>query len=144
MRLELTEPCALCELDITELIAYVLPRQSIEPPPRFPAVRRDLALVIDREFPVGSVVRTVAQVESPLLEDVELFDVYEGEPIATGKKSVALALNYRAKDRTLTDEEVNRAHAALSRRLRRVWGRSCGSRTRTGSDCVRGNLRRKE
>jgi len=44
---------------------------------------------------------------------VELFDVYEGEPIATGKKSVALALSYRARDRTLTDEEVNRAHAAL-------------------------------
>jgi len=113
MRLELTQPCALCELDIAQLIAYVLPRQSIEPPPRFPAVRRDLALVLDREFPVGSVVRTVAQVESPLLEGVELFDVYEGEPIASGKKSVALALNYRAKDRTLTDEEVNQAHAAL-------------------------------
>ena len=113
MRLELTQPCALCELDIAQLIAYVLPRKSIEPPPRFPAVRRDLALVLDREFPVGSVVRTVAQVESPLLEGVELFDVYEGEPIASGKKSVALALNYRAKDRTLTDEEVNRAHAAL-------------------------------
>jgi phenylalanyl-tRNA synthetase beta chain len=112
-RLELTEPCALCELDITELIAYVLPRRSIEPPPRFPAVRRDLAVVIDREFPAGSVMQTVAQVESPLLEDVELFDVYEGEPIATGKKSVALALSYRARDRTLTDEEVNRAHAAL-------------------------------
>ena len=61
MRLELTQPCALCELDIAQLIAYVLPRQSIEPPPRFPAVRRDLALVLDREFPVGSVVRTVAQ-----------------------------------------------------------------------------------
>ncbi len=113
MRLELTQPSALCELDIAQLIAYVLPRQSIEPPPRFPAVRRDLALVLDREFPVGSVVRTVAQVESPLLEGVELFNVYEGEPIASGKKSVALALNYRAKDRTLTDEEVNRAHAAL-------------------------------
>ncbi len=113
MRLELDLPCVLCELDIKGLIAYVLPRQSIEPPARFPAVRRDLALVVDREFPAGSVVRAVAQVESPLLEDVELFDVYEGEPIATGKKSVALALSYRARDRTLTDEEVNRAHAAL-------------------------------
>ncbi len=113
MRLELTQPCALCELDIAQLIAYVLPRKSIEPPPRFPAVGRDLALVVDRDFPAGSVVRTVAQVESPLLEGVELFDVYEGEPIASGKKSVALALSYRARDRTLTDEEVNRAHAAL-------------------------------
>jgi phenylalanyl-tRNA synthetase beta chain len=69
--------------------------------------------VIDRECPADSVVRTVGQIGSSLLESVELFDVYEGEPIQEGKKSVALALSYRARDRTLTDEEVNRVHAAL-------------------------------
>ncbi len=113
MRLALAEACALCELDISKIIAYVPTRKSIEPPPRFPAVRRDLAVVVDREFPAGNVMRTVAGMETPLLESVELFDVYEGESIAPGKKSVALALSYRARDRTLTDEEVNRAHAAL-------------------------------
>jgi phenylalanyl-tRNA synthetase beta chain len=113
MRLELTEPCALCELDIGTLIAYGSRRKSIEPPPRYPAIRRDLALVLDRDFPAESVVRTVAQIESPWLEGAELFDVYEGESVGAGKKSVAFALSYRAKDRTLTDEEVNRAHAAL-------------------------------
>jgi phenylalanyl-tRNA synthetase beta chain len=113
MRLELAAPCAVCELDIENLIAYGLPRKSIEAPPRFPAVRRDLALVIDREFPAYNVVKAVEQIGSQCLESVTLFDVYEGEPIPAGKKSVALALNYRAKDRTLTDEEVNGEHAAL-------------------------------
>ncbi|MFZ0889978.1 MAG: hypothetical protein WA005_16145, partial [Candidatus Binataceae bacterium] len=113
MRLELNGPCATFELDIKHLIAYGLPAKSIEPPPRFPAVRRDLALVLDREFPAGGVVATVKQIGPPILERVELFDVYVGEPIAAGKKSLALALSYRAKDRTLTDEEVNRAHAEL-------------------------------
>jgi len=55
----------------------------------------------------------VKQIGPPILEGVELFDVYVGEPIPAGRKSVALALSYRAKDRTLTDEEVNRAHAEL-------------------------------
>ena len=49
----------------------------------------------------------------PLLESVEVFDVYEGGSIAPGKKSMALACRYRGKDRTLTDEEVNRAHGEL-------------------------------
>jgi phenylalanyl-tRNA synthetase beta chain len=109
-----TEPCVVCELDLEKLKAYgFTPRSSIEPPARFPAVRRDLALVIDREFPAAELVKTVRELGLELLEDVTVFDVYEGQSVARGKKSVALALTYRAKDRTLTDEEVNRVHAAL-------------------------------
>ena len=114
MERDLTEPCVVCELDLEKLKAYgFTPRSSIEPPPRFPAVRRDLALVIDREFPAAELVKTVGELGTELLEDVTVFDVYEGQSVARGKKSVALALTYRAKDRTLTDEEVNRIHAAL-------------------------------
>jgi phenylalanyl-tRNA synthetase beta chain len=114
MERDLSEPCVVCELDLEKLKVYgFTPRRVIEPPPRFPAVRRDLALVIDREFPAAVVVKTVRELGSDLLEDVAVFDVYEGQSVASGKKSVALALTYRAKDRTLTDEEVNRVHAAL-------------------------------
>ena len=114
LRLELNDPCVLFELDSQHLLAYgSLARQAIIAPPRFPAIRRDLALVLERDFPADRVRRAVSEITSPLLESVELFDVYEGNPIAPGKKSVALACRYRGKDRTLTDEEVNRAHAAL-------------------------------
>jgi phenylalanyl-tRNA synthetase beta chain len=91
-------------------------------PPRVPAVRRDLALVLERDFPAERVRKTISEIDSPLLESVELFDVYEGNPIAPGKKSVALACRYRAKDRTLTDEEVNRAHAALIEKAKALLG----------------------
>ena len=57
-----------------------------------------------------------------MLESVEVFDVYEGESIAPGKKSMALACRYRGKDRTLTDEEVNRTHAELTERVRMQLG----------------------
>ena len=78
-------------------------------------MRRDLALVIDREVPAATVIDTIRQTNSPLLESVDLFDVYTGEGIAPDKKSMALSLRYRAKERTLTDEEVNRAHENLVR-----------------------------
>ena len=114
MRLDLNDPCAVYELDLSRLIAYGFsPRKTFQPPPKFPAIRRDLALVLDRNFPADMVVKTVRECGTSLLESVEVFDVYEGTAVAAGKKSVALTCRYRAKDRTLTDEEVNRIHAAL-------------------------------
>jgi phenylalanyl-tRNA synthetase beta chain len=123
MRLELDGPCAVLELDLTKFISYgFTPRKTIEVPARFPAVRRDVALVLERELPVVTVVETVKEVAPPLLESVEIFDVYEGQGIETGRKSVALACRYRAKDRTLTDEEVNRVHSAVVERARTRLG----------------------
>jgi phenylalanyl-tRNA synthetase beta chain len=111
LRFELSQPCVLLEVDLTNLMAYSSNgSQSVQPPPRFPAVRRDVALLIDQGFPADTVVRTIEGLDIALLESVELFDVYQGESIPDGKKSIALACRYRAKDRTLTDEEVNRAH----------------------------------
>jgi phenylalanyl-tRNA synthetase beta chain len=113
LRLELSSPCVVFELDLPKLMTYSTARAQVVAPPRFPAIRRDLALLLDREFPAGRVVRTISDLHAPLLESVELFDVYQGDSIPAGKKSVALACRYRAKDRTLTDEEVNRAHNLL-------------------------------
>jgi phenylalanyl-tRNA synthetase beta chain len=112
-RLELARSCGLFELDFGLLAAYERPPKEIQPPPRFPAVRRDLAVVLDRAVAAASVIDTIRQTNQPLLESVEIFDVYTGEGIPADKKSVALALRYRNKERTLTDEEVNRAHESL-------------------------------
>jgi len=81
-----------------------------------------LALVLDRNFPADMVLKTIRECGASLLESVEVFDVYEGTAVAPGKKSVALACRYRGKDRTLTDEEVNRAHAALIERATALLG----------------------
>ena len=64
-------------------------------------------------MPGAAVIETIGQHGPALLESVEIFDVYTGEGIAADKKSVALSLRYRDKERTLTDEEVNRAHEEL-------------------------------
>jgi len=122
-RLELDRSCNLFELDLTLLLAYgpTLPG-PIELPPRFPAVRRDVALLVDAALPAATLVGSIKEDAPLLLESVRVFDVYEGESIPAGKKSVALACLYRAAERTLTDDEVNRAHAELVDKVRARLG----------------------
>ena len=123
MRLDLNDSCAVFELDLANFIAYGFsPRKSLQAPPRFPAIRRDLALVLDRNFPADVILKTIRECGASLLESVEVFDVYEGSAVAPGKKSVALACRYRGMDRTLTDEEVNRIHAVLVEQARMRLG----------------------
>ncbi|HVA83474.1 MAG TPA: phenylalanine--tRNA ligase subunit beta [Candidatus Binataceae bacterium] len=123
IRLELNSPCVLTELDLVHLIAYgFLPRREVIAPPRYPAIRRDLALVVDRDISAARMIAAIRESAPPLLESVEVFDVYEGGSIAPGRKSMALTCRYRGKDRTLTDEEVNRAHGELIDGVRRGLG----------------------
>ncbi|WP_018130776.1 phenylalanine--tRNA ligase subunit beta [Effusibacillus pohliae] len=78
--------------------------------PRFPAIERDIAVVVPLDVPAGSLELAIREAAGELLEEVRLFDVYQGEQVETGKKSVAFSLVYRAEDRTLTDEEVQARH----------------------------------
>lgn len=85
------------------------------PLPRFPAVRRDFAFVVDASVPAAALVGrfTACSAVSGLLEHVEIFDVYQGKGVADGKKSVALAVTLRAPDRTLGEADVQRIADAL-------------------------------
>jgi phenylalanyl-tRNA synthetase beta chain len=85
------------------------------PIPRLPAVLRDLAVVVKEEVAAASVEQAIR--EEPLVEGVTLFDVYRGAPLPAGKKNLALAICYRAADRTLTDAEADAAHARIVKRL---------------------------
>jgi phenylalanyl-tRNA synthetase beta chain len=107
----------LAELDFTELAAYVPRRVSLTPLPRFPAVTRDLAVVVDEAFQAGEVVEEVRALEEPQIESVRLFDCYRGAPIPAGKKSLAYTIAYRSPERTLRDDDVNALHARVLDRL---------------------------
>ena len=71
---------------------------------------RDIALELDRNVSAGSIIDVIKANSSKLLKDVQVFDVYEGDKMAPGKKSVAFSLTYFDAERTLTDEEVVAAH----------------------------------
>ncbi|BDG06803.1 phenylalanine--tRNA ligase subunit beta [Anaeromyxobacter oryzae] len=100
-------------LDALVRAATLVPRYG--PIPRMPAVLRDLAVVVDEAVTAASVEALVRQ--EPLVEAVTLFDVYRGAPLPAGKKNLALAISYRAPDRTLTDAEAEDAHARIVKRL---------------------------
>ena len=101
--------CAL-EVDLDAIpITEVLPVPSVSP---FPAVFQDVALVVDADVAAQSVIDAVRTGAGELLEDVRLFDVYSGPQIGEGRKSLALALRFRAPDRTLTEEEASAARDA--------------------------------
>ena len=74
---------------------------------KFPASTRDISMVVDKDVTVGTLENAIEKKGGKLLENCTLFDIYEGEQVGEGKKSVAFSLVFRAKDRTLADTEVN-------------------------------------
>jgi phenylalanyl-tRNA synthetase beta chain len=114
---DLAEEVWIAELDFAELAHYVSRRVTLRPLPRFPAVTRDIAVVVDEAFRAGEILEEVRALEEPQVESVRLFDCYRGSPVPPGKKSLAYTIAYRAADRTLTDDEVNALHAAVRERL---------------------------
>jgi phenylalanyl-tRNA synthetase beta chain len=107
----------VAELDFAEVGHYVPRRVALGPLPRFPAVTRDIAVIVDEAFLAGEIVEEVRALGVPQIESVRLFDCYRGTPIPPGRKSLAYTIAYRAPDRTLTDDEVNALHAAVLDRL---------------------------
>ena len=79
-----------------------------KPLPKFPAVSRDFSFVCDEEVEVGTIEEVMAKAAGKLLEDIKLFDIFRGEKLGEGKKSVAFRVILRAPDRTLTVEEADK------------------------------------
>ncbi|MBE0466200.1 MAG: phenylalanine--tRNA ligase subunit beta [Candidatus Desulforudis sp.] len=94
------------EVDLETMVALEKQSPMFTPLPRFPSVDRDLAVVIRKDFPVAEVTAVIRQAGGEFLREVRLFDVYEGRQIRKGCRSLGFALNFRAEDRTLTDEEI--------------------------------------
>jgi phenylalanyl-tRNA synthetase beta chain len=92
------------------------------PLPRYPAVYRDIALVLPDRIPAARVAEALYQYGRPWLVDARLFDVYAGDPVPAGKRSLAFRLSYRDPERTLTDELVNSHHQALVAALEKELG----------------------
>jgi phenylalanyl-tRNA synthetase beta chain len=119
-RLEVNQPIFVAELNLEKLLDLSRERRiSYKLVAKFPPVKRDLAVVVDREVPVAQIEKVI-RAKGKNLEKLELFDVYEGKGIPEGKKSVAFSLTFRAPDRTLSDEEVNKVLADIINELSKI------------------------
>lgn len=112
---ETREGAVVFELDLDVLAKAARVKITARPLPRFPSVRRDFALVVDQTLPAATLrarFEACAAAEG-LMEQVDIFDVYQGKGVAAGKKSIAVAVTLRAADRTLTEADVSRISDAL-------------------------------
>jgi phenylalanyl-tRNA synthetase beta chain len=119
---DLPAPAFVAEVCLSALVARAAAVPRYTALPRFPAVQRDLALVVGDEVTVAQVEAAIRGTAVPWLVEVALFDVYSGSQVGAGKRSLAWSLTYQAPDRTLTDAEVNEAHARVVGELARRFG----------------------
>ena len=105
---EIEVPCYVAEIDLLGMFETVDENVKFSQLPKFPAAERDIAVLVDKDIAVGDLEATIIKASGALLDNVKLFDVYEGDRIPEDKKSVAFAIAFRAPDRSLTGDEVDK------------------------------------
>ena len=110
----------VAEIKLDVLLGIEKRKTVYKPLPKFPAVERDFAMLVDKEVPVGTLEKAISSGGGRLCEKIELFDVYEGAQIPEGKKSVAFSVWLRSQDSTLTDKEIDEANAKIIKKLESV------------------------
>ncbi|MCM3725352.1 phenylalanine--tRNA ligase subunit beta [Neobacillus cucumis] len=125
-------PTVQKELDLKDTYVFELSLQSVlqeetaplqyNSIPRFPTITRDIALVVNRETVSGTLKEIILSTGAPLLQEAMVFDLYEGERMEEGKKSIAFSLKYLDPERTLTDEEVTKVHERVLEALKEKAG----------------------
>lgn len=108
---------AVFELDFTAILALATEERRYRPLPRYPAVSRDVAFMLADHIPAARAEEVIRRHGGPFLESLRLFDVYRGEGILPGHRSLAYSLVYRSPEKTLTDREVDEIHAGVRRAL---------------------------
>jgi phenylalanyl-tRNA synthetase beta chain len=108
------------ELDLEAILAAVPDRFPYRPFSTFPPAKRDVAVIVPADTPAERVLAEIRAAGVELLTEASLFDVYTGEGIPSGTKSMAFALTYQAPDRTLSDKELAKGHEKVEGRLRHV------------------------
>ena len=103
----------LAEMDIEKILQYKNTEWKYEPLPKYPAMVRDIAVIVKDDVLAGDMEEEIKKVNPYLIESVELFDVYKGEHIKEGYKSTAFSVTYRNKDRTMKEKEVEKIHEKI-------------------------------
>ncbi|MBP8645736.1 MAG: phenylalanine--tRNA ligase subunit beta [Syntrophobacteraceae bacterium] len=114
---ELRNPVFVFDLDFELLFSHRGPPTRFRPLPKFPSVARDMAVVVDEELPAKTIRDFILLQREPLMERVEIFDIYRHPRMGTDRKSLGFRVVYRAQDRSLTDDEVNEIHAEIVRKV---------------------------
>ncbi len=105
---DLKKRAFIFELNFDELSKFCLTEKSFSALAKFPGIQRDLSIIVDEKITAQEIYQVIANIEEDLVREIKIFDLYQGNHIPRGKKSLTYRIKYQALDRTLTDEEVNR------------------------------------
>ncbi len=114
------EKVYIAEIKLDILLAIEKRKTTYKPLPKFPAVERDFAMLVDADCPVGNIEKAISSGAGRLLEKIELFDIYQGAQIPEGKKSVAYSVFLRSADHTLTDTEIDDVNSKIIKKLEAI------------------------
>ncbi|OFI06145.1 phenylalanine--tRNA ligase beta subunit [Clostridium acetireducens DSM 10703] len=119
---DIEENCYIAELNLDILCKSANIDKKYKPLPKFPAVTRDIALIVDDNVLVEEIENIILNQGGKMVECVNLFDVYKGKQVPEGKKSIAYSITYRLENKTLTDKEVKKVHDKIVRTLENKLG----------------------
>lgn len=114
---DIKERCYMAELDFNRMFFLHESGKKYKPLAKYPSITRDIALLVDKEIMVKEIENIISENGGKLVKRIELFDVYEGDQIEEGKKSVAYSIEYNSEEKTLTDEEVIPVHDKVLKAL---------------------------
>jgi phenylalanyl-tRNA synthetase beta chain len=118
---DLKQPAFLFELHFDQLLPLVKDTTQYRPIPKFPAIFRDITIIVDNDIETQRIIAEGYRQAEALVESFNLLSIFEGKPIAEGKKSVSLRVTYRSPDKTLQDEDVTPIHQSIADRLVRAF-----------------------
>ena len=116
-RFELKHPTFMFELDVQKLSSHIPDIHRANAISKFPAISRDITIIIDKGIETGSIIKKVEDFQENLIENLHVFDVFQGDPVPDGKKSISFRITYRSAKETLKDETINTLHKDLTSRL---------------------------
>ena len=119
---ELEKKAYIAEIYIEDLLPLISWVKKFTPLAKFPSVRRDISIIVNRSIESAMLINIVKEIGKDLVESVNIFDIYQGKQIIPQEKALALGVNYRSKQRTLTDDEVNKIHEEIIGEIRRQTG----------------------
>lgn len=119
---DMPERAVIAQIDLEKLYAVEKPELKFRALPKFPAATRDLAVLVDKETGAGDLMEAMKKAGGKRVEKVELFDVFSGEQVGAGKKSVAYAITMRSPEGTMRDEEVDAVIKKILKVLEKEFG----------------------
>jgi phenylalanyl-tRNA synthetase beta chain len=102
------------DINLNVVLKLNTTKKSFKLLPKFPSVKWDLALIVPEAIDAGEIINIISKQKSPLIESIDIFDIYRGKPIDEGKKSIAFTITYRSDKKTLNDKTVKKVHQKIT------------------------------